>query len=81
MMAEDLDEELMVICYRRVRAAQKDLEKLERRSREISESKFNPNIFSEEECYRLFRFRPKDIGKIVDICGWSGGRTNGQVKF
>ena len=46
-----------------------DLKKVRARCVQISMTIFNLNAFSEEECYRNFRFRAKDIGKIVTMCG------------
>lgn len=75
MLAEGMEEEGMILCYQRLRAAQKDLDKINLRAQEISFTNFNLNVFCEEECYRMFRFRSKDIGKVVELCGWLGGRT------
>ena len=75
MIGEEADDELLLKCYLRVRAARMDLKKVSARCVQISMTMFNLNAFSEEECYRNFRFRAKDIGKIVTMCGWDSGKT------
>lgn len=75
MIAEDADEEMLLMCYKRLREARRDLKKMEVRASQISSAIFNLNTYSEEEAFRLFRFRRRDIGKIVQLCGWAGGRT------
>lgn len=75
MIAEEADDEVLLRCYLRVRAARVDVQKVCARSHNISMTVFNLNAYSEEECYRNFRFRAKDIGKIVQLCGWNSGKT------
>ena len=75
MIAEDTDEEVLLHCYLRVCAAHLEGRKLAERSIHISMTSFNLNRLSEEECYHHFRFRPKHIGKIVELCGWNEGKT------
>lgn len=75
MLAADAEDGVLLHCYLRVRAARKELLKVEVRSMEISMARFNLNIYSEEDCFRLFRFRRKDIGRIVELCAWDAGRT------
>lgn len=75
MLAADAEDGVLLHCSLRVRAARKDLFNVEVRSMEISLARFNLNIYSEEECFRLFRFCRKDIGKIVELCGWHSGKT------
>lgn len=75
MIAEEVEEEMLIMCYRLVRAAREDLAKMDARSLSISSATFNLNHYSDEESFRLFRFRTRDVGKIVELCGWSCGRT------
>ena len=42
---------------------------------QISMTTFNLNAYCEEDCFRLFRFRQRDIGKIVQLCNWTSGKT------
>lgn len=75
MLANDAEEEMMIACYMRLRRARKDLKKMSVRSIKISMTTFKLNRFCEEECFHLFRFRAREIGKIVQLCNWTTGKT------
>lgn len=75
MLANDADEELMLACYLRLRRARADLNKINARAMQIAMTSFNLNAYCEEEAFRLFRFRPKDVGKITELCSWTSGKT------
>ena len=53
MIAEDKDEELLIMCYRRVRFARRDLEKSNQRALEIRNASFNLNKYNKRQCFRL----------------------------
>ena len=69
MVAEEAEEDIVMMCDVRLRTARKELEKLNTRSRAISATTFNLNCYSQKEAYLQFRFRQRDISKIVDLCG------------
>ena len=75
MIAKEAEEELGMMSYERLRAARMELGKVNLRSRAKSETTFNLNSFSDEEANRQFWFRLRDIGKIVEFCGWTAVRT------
>ena len=50
----------------------KDLQKVVSRKRAIRAVYFNLNIFSTEECLRLFSFRQRDLSTVADVLAWSG---------
>lgn len=75
LLAADAGEEELIACYRRIRAARRDLGKMNIRAMEISSTSFNLNKFNDEESLRLFRFRPRDMNRIVQLCGWTSGKT------
>lgn len=36
---------------------------------------FNLNAFSDEESYRMFRFRHLEKSQMMEVCGWKSGNT------
>ena len=60
---------------RRCTAAQRDVHKINMRSQNVSAASLNLNRFSEHECLQLFRFRSREIPKVVSLMEWTSGKT------
>ena len=59
---------------RRYAAAQRDVHKINMRSRNVSAASFNLNRFSEHECLHRFRFRSREIQKVASLMEWTSGK-------
>jgi len=75
VLALDADDELILRARNRYRQAHSDVRRIQQRSRHVSSSTFNYNIFSEEESLRNFRFRARELNQVVVLCGWTSGKT------
>lgn len=68
MIAAEVEDEVLLGCYLRMRDAREELKKMNDNTLHISLQVFNANVLSEEECYRQLWFRKKDIGNLVQLC-------------
>ena len=57
MIAADVQAEVLVRFYERMREAREDLKRRNDRTIQICMKTFNVNVFIEKECYFEFRFR------------------------
>jgi len=70
----DDEDELLPRLHRRYRRSLSDARKIKLRSRHISGSTFNFNIYSEEQSLRNFRFQTHELNQIVSLCTWTAGK-------
>ena len=71
---------LLLKLQHSVRRTQHDINIFCLRSRQISTTSFNLNIYSDEHALSEFRFRASEIGKIRDIISWSGIPTRNRYR-
>ena len=71
----DADEMKLMHYNDQTRRARIDLRRIRLRSLHISATKFNINVYSDEQCLSHFRFRSSEIGTISNVLGWTSGLT------
>ena len=62
---------LLLKLQHSVRRAQHDINNFYLRSRQISTTSFNLNIYSDEHALPGFRFRTSEIDRVRDVISWS----------
>lgn len=65
---------LVRMDYRNFNENKKDHAGIELWKRQVREIDFNLNAYSDEECMKDFRFRPREIGKIAIIIYFTSGK-------
>ena len=71
----DMSTEISLLTLHYASAARKEVQQFYRRSRHVSATRFNLNVYSEEQAFLSFRFRPCDNPRIAQAMSWNSGKT------
>lgn len=75
MISGEAKEEVPRHCNMRVRRARLEVRRQAVWTLQTSSTHFKLNASRDEKCYRIFRFRHKEIGELVEVCGWKSGKN------